>query len=67
MWGLPTLSNHPTKFDGHRYCRSAEIRFLSLSRDHVIKRSRGFEGWVALPQVTTLPILVVIDIAEVQI
>ena len=40
---------------------------LSLSRDHVIKRSRGFEGWVALPQVTTLPILVVIDIAEVQI
>ena len=38
-----------------------------MSRDHVIDRSRDFEGGVPPPQVTTLPSLVVIGIAEGQI
>ena len=65
--GLPTVSYHSAKFDGHRYCESADISFLNLSRDHVIKRSRDFEGGVPPLQVTTLSSLVAIDIAEVQI
>ena len=48
----------PAKCDGHRYCGSADISFLNLSRDHVIKRSS---------QVTILPTLVAIGIAEVKI
>ena len=67
MWGLPTVTYHPANFDGHRYCESADISFLNLSRDHVIKRSRDFEGGVPPLQVTTLSSLVAIDIAEVQI
>ena len=65
--GLPTVSYDSAKFDGHRYCESADISFLNLSRDHVIKRSRDFEGGVPPLQVTTLSSLVAIDIAEVQI
>ena len=61
------VSYHSAKFDGHRYCESADISFLNLSRDHVIKRSRDFEGGVPPLQVTTLSSLVAIDIAEVQI
>ena len=67
MWGLPTVSYHPVKFDGPRYCESADIRFLNLSRDHVIKRSRDFEGGVSPLQVTTLSSLVAIGRAEGQI
>ena len=55
------------KFDGHRYCESADISFLNLSLDHVIKRSCDFEDGVPPLQVTTLPRLVVIGMAEVQI
>ena len=43
------------------------ISFFHLSCDHIIKNSRNFEDWVPPPQVTTLPSLVAIDIAEVQI
>ena len=64
MWSLPKVSYHAAKFDGHRYCKSADISFLRLSRDHVIKRSLDFEGGVLPPQVTTLPSLVAIGIAE---
>ena len=67
MWGLATVSYHPAKFDGHRCCRSADISFLNLSRDHVIKMSRDFEGGVILTQVTTLLSLVAIGIVEGQI
>ena len=67
MWGLPTVSYHPTKFDGHRCCRSSKIGFLNLPRDHVIKRSRDFEGGLSPPQVTILPSLVAIGTAEGQI
>ena len=65
--GLPTVSYHPVKSDGRRYCRSAGISFLNLSRDHVIKRSHDFEGGVPPPQVTTLPSLVARGIVEEQI
>ena len=67
MWGLPTVSYHSATFDGHRYCESSDISFLNLSRDHVIKRSRDFEGGVLPLQVTTLSSLVATDIEEVQI
>ena len=69
MWGLPTISSklHPAKFDGHRHCEGADISFLNLSCDHVIKRSRDFEGGVPPPQVATLPNLVAIGIAQGQI
>ena len=40
---------------------------LNFSRDHVIKRLRDFEGGVPPLQVTILPSLVTIDIAEGQI
>ena len=64
MWGLPTVSYHSAKFDGHRYCESADISFLNLSCDHVIKRSRDFEGGVLPLQVTTLASLVAIDMQK---
>ena len=32
------------KFGGHRYCGSADIYFFHVSHDHIIKRSRDFEG-----------------------
>ena len=67
MWGLPTASYHPAKSDGHSYCRTTDISFLNLSRNQVIKMSRDFEGEVPSMQVTTLPSLVVIGIAEGQI
>ena len=67
MWGLPTVRYHPAKFDGHTYCESASTSFLNLSRDHDIKKSRDFEGGVSPLQVTTLPILMAIGIAEGQI
>ena len=63
---------HPTKFydfakfGGRRYCESADIS-RHLSRDHVIKRTRDFEVGVPPLQVTTLPSLVAIGIAEVLI
>ena len=43
------------------------MSFLNLSRDHVIKRLLDFEGEVPPPQVTALPSLVTIGIAEVQV
>ena len=58
MWGLPMVSYHPAKSDGHRYSGSADISFLNLSCDHPIKRSHVFEGGVHPLQVTTLPSLV---------
>ena len=67
MWGLPTVTYHPANFDGHRYCESTDISFLNLSRDHVTKRSCDFEGGVPPPQVTTLPSLGAIGIAEGQV
>ena len=67
MWGLPTASYHTAKSDGRSYCRTTDISFLNLSRNQVIKMSRDFEGEVSSMQVTTLPSLVVIGIAEVQI
>ena len=67
MWSLPTISYHPVKFDGHRYCEKEDTSFLNLSREHVIKKSQDFEGWVSPPQVTILPSLVAIGIAEGQI
>ena len=59
------VSYPSAKFDGHRYYGSADISFLNLSRDHVMKSSPEVEGWVPRPQVTTLPSLVAIGIAEV--
>ena len=67
MWGLQRVRYHPAKSDGHRYCKSADISILNLSRDQVIERSQEFEGGVSPLQVTTLPSLVVISIAEEQI
>ena len=67
MWGLLTASYHVAKSDGHSYCRTTDISFLDLLRNHVIKMSRDFEGEVPSMQVTTLPSLVVIGIAEGQI
>ena len=61
MWGLPTVSYHPAKFDSYRYCESADASFLNFSRDQVIKRSRDFEGRVLLLN------LVPIGIADGQI
>ena len=66
MWGLLMVSYHPGKSHDHRYCGSADISFLSFSRDHIIKRSCDFEGGVPLLQVITLPSLVAVDIAEGQ-
>ena len=56
--GSPHPSYYSAKFGGHRYCGRADIRFLNLPRDHVIKKSRDFEGGVSLLQVITLPSLV---------
>ena len=67
MWDLPTVSYHPAKFDGHRYCESADIGFFHLSRDYVIERYRDFVGKVSSLQVTTLSISVPMGIAEGQI
>ena len=39
-WDLSTVSYHSAKFGGYRYCGSADISFLNLSRNHVIKRLR---------------------------
>ena len=58
MWGLPMVSYHPAKSDGHRYSGSVDISFLNLSCDCPIKRSHVFEGGVHRLQVTTLPRLV---------
>ena len=41
--------------------------FFHLSRDHVIKKSSGFEGGVPPLYVTTLPDLMAIGIAEKHI
>ena len=43
------------------------MSFLNLSRNQVIKRSRYSEGGVPPLLVTTLPSLVAIGIAEMQI
>ena len=51
----------------HRYWERADISFLSLSRDHVIKRSRDFEGGVTPLQITSLSNLVATGIVEGQI
>ena len=67
MWGLLTVSYYSAKFDGHRYCGSVDISFFHLSCNHVNKRSPDFEGGVTPPQVTTLPSLVAIGVAEGQI
>ena len=67
MWGVPMVSCHPDKLHGHRYCESADISFLNLSRDHVIKSSSDFEGRVPILQVTALPSLVAIGTAKGQI
>ena len=67
MWGILTVSYHPARFDVHRYCESADLGFLNFSLEHVIKRSRDFEGWIPLPQATTLPSLEAIVMAELQI
>ena len=64
--GLPMVSYHPAKSDGHRYYGSADISFLNFSRDHIIKRSRNFEGGLYPSQFTTLPSLMAIGIAEGQ-
>ena len=66
-WDSPNVSYHSAKFGGHRYCVSIDISFFHLECDHVIERSHDFEGGVPQPQVTTLPSLVVIVIAEEQI
>ena len=60
----PNVSYHSAKFGGYRYCVSVDISF---SCDHIIKSSRDFEDWVLPRQVASLPSLVAIDIAEVQI
>ena len=67
MSGLLTVSYHSTKIDDHRYCGSADIISLHLTRDHVIKRSCDYEDRLSPPRVTTLPILVIIGISEGQI
>ena len=41
---LPTPSYYSANLGGHRYCKRANIRLLNLSRDHIIKSSRDFEG-----------------------
>ena len=61
------VSYHPAKLDGHRYCESADISFLNLSSDYLIKGSPDFKGGVPSTQVTTLPSLVAIGTAEGQI
>ena len=65
--GSPTTSYYFAKFGGHRYCGRADIYFLNLSHDHVIKRSRDFESGVLPLQVTTLPRLMAIVIVDEQI
>ena len=60
------VSYHRANFDCHRYCRSVDVSFLNLSRDHLIKRSRNFKGGVPPLQVTTLSSLVAIVIPEGQ-
>ena len=67
MWVLLKVSYHPAKSDDHRYCGSADISILSLSRGHAIKRSHDFKSGVPPPQVNTLSILVAMGIAEEQI
>ena len=67
MWGLPMVSSHPAKSDGHRYSGSADIGFLNLSCDRTIKRSHVFEVGVHPLQVTTLPSLVAIGVAKERI
>ena len=57
MWGLLMVSYHSVKFDGHKCCGSADIIFFHLSRDHVIKISYDFGGWVTPTQVTAPPSL----------
>ena len=64
--GLPTVSYHPAKSNGHRYNGSADISFLNLSGDHIIKRSRNFEGGLHPSQFTTLSSLMAVGIAEGQ-
>ena len=67
MWGLPMVSYHPDKLHSHRYCESADISVLNLSRDHVIKSSSDFEGRIPILQITALPGLVAIGTAKGQI
>ena len=67
MWGFSTVSYHPAKSDGHRYCTSTDITFLDLSQDHVIKSLRDFEVRVFPLQATTLASLVAIGIVKEQI
>ena len=64
MWGLPTISYRSGNSDGPKYYESADISFLNLLCDHVIKSSRDFDGGVLPLQVTTLPGLVSIGTAE---
>ena len=51
----------------HRYRGSADVSFYYLPHDHVIKKSRDLVDGVFWRWVTTLPSLVDIDAAEVQI
>ena len=67
MWGFSTVSYHSAKSDGHRYCASADITFLDLSHDYVIKSLRDFEVRVLPLQATTLASLVAIGIVKEQI
>ena len=66
-WGPPAARYYSAKADDHSYCGRADISFLNLSRDRVIKRSRDFDGGVPPWQVTILPSLVAIAIAEGKI
>ena len=69
MWGLPKVSYQPAKFHGHRYCGSADISFFHFPLVHLIwsKDHVTLKGFLPPPQVATLPCLVAIDVAEVQI
>ena len=50
MWVLLKVSHHPAKSDDHRYCGSADISILSLSRGHAIKRSHDFKSGFPHPK-----------------
>ena len=49
MWGLPMVSYHPAKFDGHRYCGRADIRlFICFSFKSMQNKDFNFQVYISL-------------------
>ena len=66
-WDPLILSHQPAKFGVHRPCKSKDIKFFDLSRDHVVDVSCDFVHEISSSWATTLQSLGSAGIVKVEI